>query len=128
MSEEYARLHNKYETDLSKIFFHSQNVEYIQKELQRHLLKSGYKTKLQKANLIESYMFNIFELHVNSVNSNIKKEIQKLNSVVIKKMTDVMIHEIKQYIGYVKDASELPVPLDQPRHFSTKQSLEYQSF
>ena len=128
MSEEYARLHNKHETSFSKLYFHEKNINYLQSELYNRLLEEGYKTKKQNEFLIQSYMYNIYEVYANPYNSNVSKEIQDLNERVLYKMTQVMLTEIKQYIGYIKDASQLAVPLEQPKHVSTKKSIQYNSF
>tara|TARA_Y100000816_G_C26095376_1_gene579538 strand:+ start:360 stop:749 length:390 start_codon:yes stop_codon:yes gene_type:complete len=128
MSEEYSRLHNKHETEFSKYFFSDTNIKALSVNLQFLLAKAGYKTKPQCDYNILSYMMNIYEIYANPLNSDYEKEKNKLNDMILDKMYYVMITEIKQYLGYIKDASVLPDPIDHPTHMTSKKSIEYDSF
>ena len=60
-----------------------------------------------------------------SVNSEDDGRTQYLvNAMVLDKMFNTMVTEIKQYIGYIKDASSLPDPIDRPRHMTSKKSIK----
>ena len=128
MADIYSRLHNVHETEFSVKYFHEKNVQHLQKELQSLLLKSGYKTKPQCYDAVLSYMMNIFELYANPLTNDYTNETLKLNAIVLDKMFNTMITEIKQYIGYIKDASTLPDPIDRPTHMTSKQSIQYDEF
>ena len=127
MSYEYSKLHNVQENDFSKLYFSSKNINVLQNELYNELLKHGYKTKPQCHSKIISYMNNIYEIYANPYAKSVSVEIKKLNKLVLDKMVSIMITEIKQYIGYIKDASTLPQPIAHPKHISTKKSLEYEN-
>lgn len=125
MSYEYAKLHNIQENEFSILYFSDDNVNNLKYTLQRSLNSIGYNTKLQCNNNIISYMNNIYEIYANPLTQNIRQEIDMLNKRVLDKMTDVMVTEIKQYIGYIKDASSLPEPISHPVHITTRNSIEY---
>ena len=128
MSYEYSKLHNVQENKFSIKFFGDDNISKLQHILVAELKNRGYITRLQCPDKIISYMNNIYEIYANPHTHEVLREIEKLNKLVLEKMISVMIFEIKQYMGYIKDASRLPEPIARPQHISTKNSLEYKNF
>ena len=45
---------------------------------------------------------------------DIKKQVRVLNDLVVKNVVPGIITNLQQYIGYLKDASQLPTPLSRP--------------
>lgn len=127
MSDVYAKLHNKHETDFSRYYFSDQNITMLQTNLQNTMSSKGYKTKRQCYNAVLSYMMNVYEIYANPKAVDLQKETNKINTIVLDKMTNILITEIKQHIGYIKDASTLPVPIDHPTHMTARTQLEYDS-
>ena len=91
-------------------------------------MKLRFNTKLQPYDKIISYMNTVYEVHTNPLTQNVEKDIIKLNNIVIDKMTNVMINEIKQHLGYIRDASQLPEPIGLPQHITTKNSIQFNHF
>ncbi len=55
------------------------------------------------------------------------KEVKRLNDIVIETIIPMIITQVKQYVDYLKDASNPLRILDKPKNESTKGQKEYRS-
>jgi hypothetical protein len=68
--------------------------------------------------------------YAKNLNYDIKEQVKELNTMVIRWCVDEIIKNVKQYIGYKKSISTLPLPLEHsllPSQKGTK-TLEIKSF
>jgi len=110
----------------SYLFFSQENIQEIQKLLRYNVYKNT-KEKFIIDNQSETELVVIMRAvyleHLKGVPSDfkiIKKELEKLNSIVIKVILPDIISQVKQHKGYIKDASVLAIPLEVPKNPSIK--------
>jgi hypothetical protein len=131
------------ETPLTFLFFSDVNVENIQKLLRMNVYKQmGYVIDNQSVNELLIIMRSIFLEYaahpalIDETMSDIKKkelllkykkEVVRLNDIVIDEILPKLISQIQQYLVYLKDASK-PAYIDfNPKNESTKGQKEYRS-
>lgn len=120
-------------TPLSQAYFTQANVDRVQQEIRQTVMNvtnadndpilNGHKPIYigrQDDNQIETIMRSIYLQYAKHLDYNIGGQIEELNNVVIREAVPNIITNLKQYIGYVNDASRLPVPLDLPTNSSSK--------
>jgi hypothetical protein len=104
----------------SKLFFSKENVSEIQRVVKyqvyvksgnRHIISRQTPTELL---IVMRSIFLQYSQIPESVNCY-KKEIARLNSLVVGSVLPGILDGIEQYIGYLKDSSRLPEPMDLPK-------------
>ena len=112
---------------VSEAYFSRENIATIQGtirfEVHKRTNKVIDKQSEQELNIV---MRSIYLQHGNPVvsSNNIVSEIQKLNEMVVDFCVDQITVQVKQYEGYIKKLSNLPVPLDRPKYLN-KQNYTY---
>lgn len=125
-------------TPLSRAYFTPENVERVQQDIRETVLHAtntdtdpilnGHKPIYigrQDDNQIETIMRSIYLQYAKHLDYNIDGQIKELNTIVVREAVPNIITNLKQYIGYVNDASRLPVPIDQPVNTSSKGEKSY---
>ena len=72
-------------------------------------------------------MRSIYLQHSLNLNCNIKEQIKKLNDLVIGWAGPRVLNEVEQYIGYINNVENMPVPMDRPKNLSIKGSKSLRS-
>ena len=70
-------------------------------------------------------MRSIFLQYSKNMNTDLLKQIKKLNNIVIKYTVPNILSNIELYIGYKKRVSQLPIPLSHPLNLSIKGTKLY---
>lgn len=111
---------------LSTAFFSDKNVDEIQKQLadvvfDRTGKRIGRQSDVELLGIMQG-VYDAFSRHTGG-----KKEIRRLNAIVLDIVIDQVISGIDAYLTYIKDASTMPEPLDRGIFASIKgkNSLEY---
>ena len=129
---------------LMSIYFSNDNINHLRdsvvlkvKENTKDVIPEGVDIKKPNMDDLFYYMVNIYQnykIHNGSIcfanlrkTIEIKSELIKLNSDVLQEYISKMISQIKMYVYYYKDASQLPQQLSLPVLTSMKGSktLEY---
>ena len=113
-------------TPLSDAFFSQSNVDALQVRAARAVkARTGHSIDRQSDREILGIMQGIFEAYSNNVLS--KKEIARLNDIVLDVVVDQVSAGVKAYLSYLVDASTLPEPLARGTFASIKGSraVEY---
>ena len=104
-------------TPLNTLFFSDFNVERIQRGIQNKIKQqTGRSIDRQNRSDLIAIMRTVFI--TNSVNpyGEACKQVDFMNDRVIKTAAQQVNTGLAQYIGYIKDISTTPVPLDLPRN------------
>lgn len=130
-------------TALNAIFFNKTNVDYLQKRIVQDVYNiTGIKIKPQDTNSLMVYMTNAYVLahsgwlpttsvvHLGAMQAqqrgpkscSLKSRLARLNQTVLQQAIRDVLSGIGMYMTYFKDASSLPVPLEQPTYVSAKGS------
>ena len=125
-------------TPLSQAYFTKANVDRVQQDIRRVVMQvtnadtdpvlNGHKPIMigrQDDNQIETIMRSIYLQYAKHLDYNLDGQIKELNDIVIREAVPNIITNLKQYIGYVKDASTLPTPIDQPINTSSRGEKSY---
>jgi hypothetical protein len=131
------------DTPLTFLYFSGKNVENVQKLLRLRVFKeTEYVIDDQSQNELLTIMRSVFLEHSSHpplIHQDMKKdqveillkkytnEVDRLNRLVVELVVPKLIGQLKQYFGYLKDASSQPMPLSQPVNDSTAGKKAYKS-
>jgi hypothetical protein len=131
------------DTPLTFLYFSDKNVENVQKLLRLRVFKeTEYVIDDQSKNELLTIMRSVFLEHSSHpplIHQDMKKdqveillkkytnEVDRLNRLVVELVVPKLIGQLKQYFGYLKDASSQPMPLSQPINESTAGKKAYKS-
>lgn len=108
------------ETPLSRAFFSATNMDTIQSNLRIVVReKTGYLIGRQSEEQVALIMRGVFTLHANT-GARLEDEVRRLNAHVLSQLAPMVGTGIAAYLGYVRDASQLSVPLERPKNMSMK--------
>ena len=121
MIDESHRMNRLTETPLSVRFFSTTNINNIQNDIMhRAKQETGYTIGRQSDNELFNVLQYVFDVHACHLNTSIDNQIQKLNIEVLKIVMPMVISGVKQYIGYVSDASSMYIPMEHGVSTTTK--------
>ena len=106
------------ETGLSEVYFSKENMEILQSAIRYEVNQNtGKIIDKQSPNELSIVMRSIYLQNGNPmVSSNsIKKEVVKLNSMVIDYCSEQISTQVLQYQGYIQKLTTLPVPIERPQ-------------
>lgn len=118
---------------VSEIFFAQENVDIIQKGIMNSVFNNSdgeFRIGRQSDTELKIVMRSMYLQYAKNLNYDIKEQVKELNTMVIRWCVDEIIKNVKQYIGYKKSISTLPLPLEHsllPSQKGTK-TLEIKSF
>jgi hypothetical protein len=131
------------DTPLTFLYFSDKNVDSVQKLLRlRTYNETGYVIDDQSVNELLTVMRGVFLehsshpalIHKDMTKEVVEKllvkytnEVDRLNRLVVEFIIPKLISQIKQYLGYLQDASAQPVPLPPPMNDSTTGKKAYKS-
>ena len=112
---------NSQPNDLIIGFFSDANMQIVQKKLRNEVKKhTNLSIDNQACEQIYQVMLYVYRTYGRNVTNNVKQEIQYLNDVVIHMITPDVVSNVLQYINYIKDISQLPVPMQHGTSTSIK--------
>jgi len=108
------------ENPLNQAYFSQQNIEIIQNSIKYAVyIQSKYKIGRQSNIQLKIIMRSIYLQYGQNLCYDIRKQITKLNKLVIDYSVKQIISNILQYIGYKKDVSTIPTPMARPKYLSS---------
>lgn len=118
--------YKKEETPITRKFFSNENVNTIHEIIIRRML-TDFNTRIsrQSDRDLIALMTSTFNLHHNFKIENVNDEISKLNAYVVSEAIESITSGILMYEQYIKDASELPVPMPRGSSTNIDKSLEF---
>jgi len=106
---------------LSNNYFSKKNIDLIQiRMIEKVFIKTGYKIKRQSDTELKLIMRSIFLQYSKNIKININQQILDLNNLVYRYALPNIISNLKQFLGYSKHISTLPIPLNLPKNLSIK--------
>jgi hypothetical protein len=118
-------------TPVSDMFFSPQNIDILQDAIR---YKTYKETNLvigrQSDQELKIIMTSIFFKHARHVANDITGQVRELNNHVIDYAVKQVVSNLKQYLSYRRDASQMPMPLDKPQMMGNKGTkvLEIKNF
>jgi hypothetical protein len=120
-----------YNTPLSIAFFSAENVQALQNQLRFAVFeKTNFAIGIQDYDTLKSIMWAVFLRTSRNLPTNLKSQIQCLNSRTLEIATRSVLSGLESHIAYVRDISTLAVPPRNPILTSTKgqQPLEFKGW
>ena len=105
---------------LSHMFFSSKNMNNVQVLLQQKIKeKTSYIIGKQDNTELQIIMRSVFLEYARHVPTHIQEQVHELNTRIVHICVPKMISEIRQYLHYIKEVENMPVPLDMPKNVSS---------
>lgn len=115
------------ETDVSRMFFGRANVERLQKRLRYEIKKrTGYVIDRQSDEQLMIVMRFVYVMA--SRNAGGGEEVERLNELVMREVVPQVGAGLEQYLGYLRDASTLPTPIDRAEATSVRGTKSLEMF
>tara|TARA_Y100001935_G_C16928332_1_gene324173 strand:- start:39 stop:554 length:516 start_codon:yes stop_codon:yes gene_type:complete len=108
---------------LSQLYFSEENFENVQQQIRYNVwIASNKKYQISKQSPIELeiVMRSMYLQHSKNLNCKFQEQIKSLNELVINWCVPRILSEIQQYVGYINDVENLPMPIDRPTNISNK--------
>jgi hypothetical protein len=102
---------------LQSAFFSPSNINSLQNAIQYYVnQRSGGQFKIgrQSDNELEIIMRSVYLQYGKNRDTDIQTQIKELNAYVLSYAVENILSNVRQYLVYKKDISQLPVPLDLP--------------
>ena len=113
---------------LAHAFFSSTNMNEIQTNLRIVVReKTGYHIGRQSDEQVAIVMRAMYTLHANHGN-RVDDEVRRLNAIVLSQLAPMVGTGVAAYLGYLRDASQMHVPMERPKNMSNKGSKTYELF
>lgn len=116
------------QSPLADAFFSPSNMNEIQTNLRIIVReKTGYQIGRQsdeQVAIVMRAMYTMYAAHGNDVNA----ELRRLNAIVLSHLAPMVGTGVSAYLGYIRDASQMHVPLERPKNMSSKGSKTYELF
>jgi len=115
------------ETGLSEVYFSPYNMNLLQSAIRYGVnIKTDKIIDKQSPNELSVVMRSIYLQNGNPMVSskNIKNEVLKLNDMVIDYCVENISTNVRQYKGYIKKLTTLPVPINRPEYHN-KENYTY---
>jgi hypothetical protein len=105
---------------LADAFFAPTNVNLIQTNLRTVIReKTGYVIDRQNDEDLAIIMRAMYATHAQH-GGDVQRELMRLNAIVLSEIAPMVGTGISQHLGYLRDASSLPAPLDRAKNISIK--------
>ena len=117
-------------SQLNQLYFSRKNLDLIQDMIRYKVyIKSNKKYIISKQSNreVQIVMRSIYLQQSTNLPTNIKEQIIYLNNLVVDWSVEKIIPEVEQYIGYIRDISYYPNPIDLPKNMSQKGSRSLRS-
>ncbi len=131
------------DTLLTDLFFSDTNIENLQKLLKLYVFKESKEIIDFQSNrelmIVMRSIFLEYSLHPPLLNENMskeehdrlllkyKKEVKRLNELVINDILPRVLSQLQQYLRYLEDASTQPTQMELPENVSIAGEREYRT-
>lgn len=116
---------------LSAAFFSKENMNRIQVELRDRIrCKTGQTIDRQSEEHLLVIMRALYALHAQNPaeTSAVPAEVARLNEIVLADIVPMVASNLAAYLGYVRDASTLPAPLERGMNTSRRGADTFSMF
>lgn len=108
-------------TPVSDMFFSAQNISILQDGLRYRVFKeTGITIGPQSDQELKIIMTSIFFRYSRHVNNDITAQVRELNGKTLDYAVKETVNNLKQYLAYRRDASTMPLSLDNPEYMGVK--------
>jgi hypothetical protein len=117
-------------SQLNQLFFSRKNLDLIQDMIRyRVYIKSNQKYIIARQSNVEVQivMRSMYLQQSTNLPTNIKEQITYLNNLVVDWCVEKIIPEVEQHVGYIRDISYYPMPIDLPKNMSQRGSKTLRS-
>jgi hypothetical protein len=90
--------------------------------------KTGYTIGRQSDEQVAIIMRGIYTLYANNTKGNVDEEVRRLNAIVLSQLAPMVGTGIAAYLGYLRDSTQMYVPMDRPKNLSMKGSKTVELF
>jgi hypothetical protein len=109
------------QTTLNMAFFSRRNVDRIQNDIRCIIRKKlGYGISRQSDDQLLIVMRAVFMQDADQDPVDPRAELERLNGIVAAQCAPIIASNIKQFLGYLEDASKIPAPLERGINTSIK--------
>lgn len=118
-------------TPVSDMFFSAQNIDVLQDGIRYRVFKeTGITIGRQSDTELKVIMTSMFFKYARHVANDVVGQVRELNSKTLDYAVKETVNNLKQYLAYRRDASTMPMPLDNAQLMTTKgtKTLEIKSF
>lgn len=117
----YSRIGNVQETNTSRKFFSNSNVANLQSLMKRNVMnKTGKRIGDQSSEHLTTIMSHVMKEFSIHSNANADAHVDYLNKKVLEITVPMIVEGISQYQAYVRDASQMHVPMERSVNTSIK--------
>jgi hypothetical protein len=109
-------------TPLSSLFFSKRNMDILQAKIRKTVFDRTNGEHLigeQSITELEIVMRAIF-LQYARYSGDLREQVLQLDKMVVEETVPKIISGIKQYMGYLHDVQQLPIPIDLPKNLSSR--------
>jgi hypothetical protein len=112
---------NTQDTESSRQFFTSHNISRLQNAMKQHVKKqTGKNIGNQSNEHLFQIMHHVLKEYGQHSNSRINEQVDFMNSKVLEITVPMIVEGILQYDSYVRDASQMHVPMERGQNMSIK--------
>lgn len=104
-------------TLLNQVFMSNENLDLIQSRIQYEVYqasKGKYKIGRQNDLQLQIIMRSIYFQYGKNRLDHIREQVQELNNLVVQDAVPKILSQVEQHIDYLRDASQLYIPISQP--------------
>ena len=113
--------HNHVPTDLGKAYFSTNNLNNVQNLIIGEVSRRSngqYKIGRQNDNELQVIMSSMYYQYAKNLKNNIVQQVNDLNNLVVEECVRIIIPNIQQHLGYIRDiTSGIPI-LPRPQNVS----------
>jgi len=115
------------ETNVTRILFSRKNLDALQENIRYNVFRrTNEQISNQNENELYIIMRSIALQYGNFVVQDPIPEVKRLNEKIVEICVEKIVTNYRQYIKYIDDIQNLPVPLDNP-HYANKNNFTYNS-
>ena len=124
-----TKLFRQSDNALLEALLSDRNVAYVQAALVKNVRKiTGYLISPQSERDLIGIMNNAYDLYGNtSCADDLSRSLDQLNAIIIDEATQNVLSGMRSYFHYVRDASQLAVPMERSGNTTMDKSLEVTS-
>jgi hypothetical protein len=116
-------------SELSNTYFSKENINKVHNDIKKKVYElSTYVIDDQDLDVLKVIMRSIFLQYSKFDFHDIKRQVSQLNEMVVDTSAHIIDGEIKGYLKYKSDASNMHVPIDRPVYLHNDNSLELKRF
>lgn len=122
----YSKLFRQSDNELLETLLSDKNIAYVQAVLVQNIRDiTGYTISPQSERDLIGIMNTVYDLHGNTYcTDGISNTLDRLNNIIIHESTQNVLSGMRSYLQYVRDASQLVVPMERSVNTTIDKSLE----